>query len=248
MNTENPTPHFLGKTIRYAVADAVFERHPSYRVGVLVARNVRNGESQPPLVAALQRACADLRESIDITAVAADHRIHPWREAFRAFGARPSDFRPSVEALARRAIRGSLSSLGRLIDIGTVISLRHLVPIGGHALDDVDGDIMLRLATGGETFSAFGSTTSERPIAGEVILAEGNTVLTRRWVWRQSEHTAIKPNSRNLLYNVDVLPDLPDVDAMAIAVELAKLVAEYAGGQVAIDLLDATHRSTTLTF
>lgn len=248
MNTQDPTPRCIGKTIGYTVDDAVFDRHPSYRVAVLLARNVRNGVSQSSLVAVLDRACLDLRESIGISDIAADDRVRPWRDAFRAFGARPSDYRPSVEALARRGIRGSLSSLGRLVDIGTVIGLRHLVPVGGHALEAVDGDIMLRPATGGETFYAFGSKTLERPIPGEVILTEADTVLTRRWVWRQSEHTAIKSDSQNLLYNVDLLPDLPDMDAMAIAVELAKLVVEYAGGQVSIELLDAGRRSTTLTF
>lgn len=233
--------------ITYSVADALFARHPAYRVGVVLARNVRNGPSQPGMVDAFQDACASLSATVALETLSNDDRIRPWREAFRAFGARPSDFRPSVEALARRALRNSLSPLGRLIDMGTVTSLRHLVPVGGHALEEVRGDVALRLATGDEKFRAVGSMSVERPTPGEVILAEGDTVLTRRWVWRQSDHTSIKADTRHLFYNIDVLPD-GDIDVMAIAADLSQLITEHAGGEVLIEVLDVTHPTIELAF
>ncbi|MDD9417934.1 phenylalanine--tRNA ligase beta subunit-related protein, partial [Staphylococcus aureus] len=85
-----------------------------------------------------------------------------------------------AEALARRALRGeALPAINALVDIGNLISLHHLVPVGGHAIDGVTGDIALRPATGQESFVPFGSDQVECPLPGEVIFAEGDTVLTR---------------------------------------------------------------------
>ena len=90
-----------------------------------------------------------MRERLTLENVAAHPRIASWREAYRAFGAQPSKFRSSIEAMVRRALRHQeLPSINALVDIGNVISLRYLVPTGGHAIDDLTQDIALRPATG----------------------------------------------------------------------------------------------------
>lgn len=233
-------------SISYTVSDLVFAAHPDYRVAVVQADGVHNGPSQPDLVNLFDRACAEVRSRIELETVATHERIRPWREAFRAFGAKPSDFRPSVEALVRRAARDTLAPLSRLVDIGTVISLRHLVPVGGHALEDVEGPIMLRPATGFEVFQPAGPGAAEHPLPGELILAERDTVLTRRWVWRQAVRTSLKDGTRRLFYNVDVLSAAPDLDPGTVGAELARLLSAYAGGECTVSVLDAAHPSLEL--
>jgi DNA/RNA-binding domain of Phe-tRNA-synthetase-like protein len=62
-----------------------------------------------------------------LAAVAEHPRIHAWREAYRAFGARPGEYRSSIEALARRVLRGdALPSINTLVDIGNVITFDSL--------------------------------------------------------------------------------------------------------------------------
>ncbi len=127
--------------------------------------------------------------------------------AFRKTGVKPAEFRSSIEAMARRVAKGQeLPSINALVDIGNVLSLRHLVPTGGHALDDVRGDLVLRAATGEETFVPFGGTETEHPLPGEIVFAEGDVVLTRRWSWRQGVHTLTLPESTSIEFNVDGLP------------------------------------------
>lgn len=236
----------MSQTISYSIDDAVFARHPAYRVAVVQASGVRNAPSQLELVDLFERTCADVRSNVDLDTLSTHEQIRPWREAFRAFGAKPSDFRPSVEALVRRAARDTLTPLGRLVDLGTVVSLRHLVPVGGHALEDVTGPIALRPATGLEIFQPVGPGAAERPVPGEMILAELDTVLTRRWVWRQAVRTAIKDETHRLFYNIDVLPESPQLDPLAIAAELAGLITEYAGGECTVSVLDAAHPNLEL--
>ena len=83
----------------------------------------------------------------------AEPRLASWREAFRQLGYKPGDFRPSIEALLRRVLRGQeLPSINALVDIGNIVSLRHLLPVGGHAIDVLTRDIALRPASGAEEF------------------------------------------------------------------------------------------------
>ncbi len=106
--------------------------------------------------------------------MAEEPRIKAWRDAYRAFGAKPSEYRSSVEAMARRVLRGdALPAINALVDIGNVISLRYLVPAGSHAIDVLQEDIEVRIATGREDFLALGSTELEHPQPGEVIFGRG---------------------------------------------------------------------------
>ncbi|PWB55495.1 MAG: cytoplasmic protein [Anaerolineales bacterium] len=234
-------------TYTYTIAPEIFEKYPGYARGVVLAFDVQNGASPQELVQMLRDAEATVRSRISIETVSEYPRFKAWREAYKSFGAKPSEFRPSVEAMARRALRGDqLPSINALVDIGNIISLQHLVPVGGHSMDDLAADISLRLATGNENFVPFGSTEVEHPSAGEVIFAEGNTVLTRRWTWRQANHTLTLPETRSIEINIDRLPPVEMEEVHAIASQLMGLVEEFCGGKLRYEILDENHSQMKL--
>ena len=221
----------------YSIAEAVFLKFPEYARGVLVARDVQNGESPSPLVEMLRAEEASVRERLKVEEIAAHPRIASWREAYRTAGIKPSEFRSSIEAMARRVLHNQeLPSINALVDIGNILSLRHILPIGAHALDPVSHDIALRPATGEEVFVPFGSE-AEHPVPGEIIFAEGNTVLTRRWSWRQANHTLTVPATRAIEFNVDGLPPVPKSEVEEIGKELASMVERFCGGRMRFEIL-----------
>jgi DNA/RNA-binding domain of Phe-tRNA-synthetase-like protein len=226
--------------LTYSIAPEIFEKYPGYARGVVLALDVRNGPSPERLVQLMREAEEAVREQATIEGIAEHPRIKAWRDAYKGFGAKPSEFRSSVEAMARRALRGdALPSINALVDIGNIISLQHLVPVGGHAMDELTQDIMLRLATGNEDFIPFGSTESEHPLPGEVIFAEGDTVLTRRWTWRQANHTLTLPETRSIEINIDRLPPVELEEVHAIATQVMGLVGEFCGGRMRYEVLVA---------
>lgn len=228
----------MSKGIPYSVDARIFEDFPGYLRGVVVAADVTNGESPGELVALLRDAEDALRSQVSVECVAEHPRIASWREAFRSFGARPSDFRSSIEAMARRVLRGhELPSINALVDIGNIVSLRHIMPVGGHDFGVMRGDIALRFAAGTEDFLAIGSDEAEHPEPGEVVFVEGDTVLTRRWVWRQSVHTAATLDTTHVEINVDGMPPVTADDVMLACNELAGLVKRFCGGEAKIELL-----------
>ena len=235
------------KEIAYSIADEVFTAFPDYVRGVVVARDVRNGPSPDELVSLLREAEASLRENLGTCNPAEHPRIASWREAFRKTGVKPAEFRSSIEAMARRVAKGQeLPSINALVDIGNVLSLRHLVPTGGHSLDDVTEDIALRTAAGDEVFVPFGETEEEHPFPGEFIFAEGKKVLTRRWSWRQANHTLTLPETRAIEFNVDGLPPVERSEVEAVCGELEVLVRRFCGGEFRREILCASQPRMSL--
>jgi len=230
------------KALTSSISDEIFKRFPGYVRGVVTARGVRNHPSPEALVQMLREAEASVRGRLKIEGLAESPRIKSWREAYRTFGAKPSEFRSSIEALVRRVLRGDfLPSINALVDIGNVVSLRHLVPAGGHAIDVLTGDIALRPATGREEFTPFGSDKMEHPLPGEVIFAEGDAVLTRRWTWRQANHTLTRLETRAIEFNVDGLPPVTPAEVEQACGEIIDLLGLFCGGETRWEILSESH-------
>jgi len=191
----------------------------------------------------LRAAEESVRRQAVIESIAEHPRIKPWREAYKTFGAKPSEYRSSVEAMARRALRNDpLPSINALVDIGNIVSLQHLVPVGGHSMDDLTQDIALRFANGEEDFVPFGSMESEHPLPGEVVFTEGNTVLTRRWTWRQANHTLTRLETNSIEFNIDRLPPVELEEVHVIASQVMNLVSEFCGGRMRYEILSASNQ------
>ena len=231
----------------FTIAADVFTRFPGYVRGVVLAHGLTNGPSPVELVALLRAAEEEVRGKIDAATIAEHPRIRSWREAFRATGAKPSEFRSSIEAMARRVVRGDpLPSINTLVDIGNVASLRHLLPAGAHAIDRLTGDLWLRPAHGAEIFTALDGDAVEHPVPGEIIFAQGDVVLTRRWVWRQGIATLIQPDTTAIEVNVDGMPPVPVVEVEETCHEIAALIEYFCGGRTRWEIVSAGHPSMSL--
>jgi DNA/RNA-binding domain of Phe-tRNA-synthetase-like protein len=236
------------QTFSFSIADDVFARFPGYVRGVVLAHGVTNSPSPAELVALLRAAEDDVRRRVDSATIAEHPRIRAWREAFRATGAKPSEYRPSIEALARRVMRGDpLPTINALVDIGNVMSLRHLLPAGAHAIDELTEDLWLRPATGAEVFTALDGEAVEHPVPNEIIFAEGGRVLTRRWVWRQGVATLVQPGTTAVEVNVDGMPPVAVAEVAETCREVATLVERFCGGRTRWEILSAQHPSMSLS-
>ena len=47
----------------------------------------------------------------------------------------------------------SLPNINMLVDIGNIISIKHMLPVGVHAIDLVNSDILVHKATGARLFN-----------------------------------------------------------------------------------------------
>jgi len=139
-------------------------------------------------------------------------------------------------------LRGQeLPSINALVDIGNIVSLRRLLPVGGHAIDVLTRDIALRPASGSEDFIPFGSGELEHPVPGEFIFVEGDQVLTRRWIWRQANHTLTLPETTAIEFNIDGLPPAAAGDIAAAGRDIMDLVDRFCPGRARFEVLERRH-------
>jgi DNA/RNA-binding domain of Phe-tRNA-synthetase-like protein len=90
---------FLGGAL---VEAAIFELRPDYRALLLGVEGIRPGDSDERSEALLVAAESSVRELGGRPVGELEH-IASWRDAYRAFGAKPTRTRNSLEALTRRA-------------------------------------------------------------------------------------------------------------------------------------------------
>jgi DNA/RNA-binding domain of Phe-tRNA-synthetase-like protein len=208
------------------VGATVFALRPDYRVLLLAFDGLVPGPgdqaSDALLAAAEAAACEALRggPAEQIPHVAA------WREAYRAFGAKPQRTRNSLEALLRRAPSG-LPRVNRLTDCYNAVSVLHQIPVGGEDLTRYSGPPRLIRAAGDEPFDtmADGVAMIEHPEAGEVVWCDDAGVTCRRWNWRQARRTQLRQDTTTALFILDALDPVTGQALHAAADDLAARLA-----------------------
>lgn len=199
----------------FAIADEVLDlcRSVGHEATVLavLADGLRNGPSDG---AVLHQA---IRDAGDLTAP-----LEAWRDVYRAFGAKPQRTPCSAEALRKRAARGDVPVVDRLVDAYNAVSIRFAVPIGGEDRAALAGVERLVRAAGDEPFDTVkeGAPVVETPEPGEVIWRDDLGVTCRRWNWRQGRRTAITAATTSAVFLIEGL----DTDLTPAATMLAELL------------------------
>lgn len=199
-----------------AVDPAVHELRPDYRALLLVVEGLDPETAPSSADELIGRAEARARELLAGSPVDEQPHIAAWREAYRAFGAKPQRTRNSLEALTRRA-EGGLPRVNALTDVYNAISVLHQIPLGGEDFDLYDGPALLVRATGDELFDtvASGETFVEHPEAGEVVWRDDAGVTCRRWNWRQGRRTGLSDSTRTAFFIMDALVPVTDEELIS---------------------------------
>jgi DNA/RNA-binding domain of Phe-tRNA-synthetase-like protein len=221
-----PDAGMLEEFLAGAYVDAaVFALRPDYRVLLLAVDGLVPGPGDQASDALLAAAEAAAREALGGPAERVPHTA-AWREAYRAFGAKPQRTRNSLEALLRRAPSG-LPRVNRLTDCYNAVSVLHQIPVGGEDLTRYAGPPRLIRAAGDEPFDtvADGIAVIEHPEAGEVVWCDDAGVTCRRWNWRQARRTQLRQDTTTALFILDALDPVTGQALHAAADDLAARLA-----------------------
>ncbi len=205
---------------------AVFALRPDYRALLLAVDGIVPGPSDQDSDALLRAAETAAREALGGGPAERLPHVAAWREAYRAFGAKPQRTRNSLEALLRRAASG-LPRVNRLTDCYNAVSVLHQIPLGGEDLTRYAGAPRLVRATGDEPFdtTADGIAVIEHPDPGEVVWCDDAGVTCRRWNWRQARRTQLREDTTTALFILDTLEPVADEALHAAADDLLARLA-----------------------
>ncbi len=210
---------------------AIVDRFPGIVGGVIHATGVANGPTPKELAVAFAAEQSSVRQRVGETPLSELPALAAWRRVFRGFGVDPTQYRSAAEALLRRLTKqGELPSIGTLVDLANLVSIRHALPVAVFDLATVSGGIAVRLARGDERWADLGSSETDHPEVGEVIFAdEADVVVARRWCWRQSAESAAREGTTHVLVTVEGHHDSASDDVSAALDELERLLRTYGG-------------------
>jgi DNA/RNA-binding domain of Phe-tRNA-synthetase-like protein len=211
---------------------------PDFRVAAVVMENLEIASERSPELAALiaerEQACrakwgTGEVELSEIPGVAA------WRRAYRAFGIKKTSYRSSVERLVKNVLAGrGLPVINAFVDAYNAVSLAHVMPLGADDLDKVAGDVAFRYARPDDQFldmagSGDGPVTDpDPPKEGEIVYADREKVLCRRWNWRQDMRSLVTPLTHRAIITVQS-NGVGDLDAAVT--DLTGLIQRFCGGE-----------------
>ncbi|WP_199430679.1 B3/B4 domain-containing protein [Qaidamihabitans albus] len=211
------------------VDPAVAALRPDFAVLAIVAEGLPAGPADTTAWRMLERA---RRAGGAVT----EPHVEAWREAYRAFGAKPGRTRNSLEALLRRG--ADLPAVNRLVDIYNAVSVLHRLPVGGEDLDAYVGFPRLVRANGDEPFDTVsaGVPVTEYAEPGEVVWRDDAGVTCRRWNHRQCVRTRLREDSRRGLF---LLERLEPMSIAALRAAGDELISALDPAAVAVRLVGA---------
>ena len=233
----------------FSIQKELFDILPDLTIGTVVAKGLDNTHPSKEIDDLLDQAVVEMKKNF-IGEKAQEHpRIKPWRSAFSKLGISGSKFPSSIESMARRVLKGDpFPRINPLVNLYNAVSLKFLVPMGGHDLGTLQGNIHLRFAEGWEPFTPMGGGETGAVPKGELVYCDDREVLTRNWVWRQCEKDKATEKTKNIFIPVDVLGEVGRERADEIILELSRLIPRYLGGTFFSAILTREKPSVEFSF
>ncbi|MEM7343215.1 MAG: phenylalanine--tRNA ligase beta subunit-related protein [Chloroflexota bacterium] len=230
------------------ITDSIFTQHPDVILGVVIAHTIDNTTDNPAIEPLLRAAEAALPEKIGGVPPTQHPHIIPWRDAYRKFGAKPKKYPSSIENLVKRVLKGaSIAHINNLVALYNIISLTHLLPVGGEDLDAISGDVWLTIAGEDETpIRLLGEKEARPPYPNEIIYKDDIGTICRRWNWKEADRTKLTHDTKNAFLVVEAIPPLDRAMVSVAITELAELISTYCGGDISTAILDGRTRSVRI--
>ena len=207
----------------------ILVRFPQLSWACILIEDVSNEPSPSALTAKMRLTEIEIRAALQATPIAEIPAVAAWRRVFSSFGAKPTKYRNSLEALLRRISKGdALPSISYIVDLGNLVSISCRVPLGIFDVDRFAAPAKIGFASGDEHFADLGSSETDHPQAGEVVFTDADgELMTRRWCWRQDRRFASQPQTQRVLVIAEAHHDEGPQDVAAAASLFTDLIEKF---------------------
>ncbi len=222
------------------VDQKVFDKFPSFRRGIVVAREMNNQGVSKQLESLLYEALADASSSpVDLTT---DPRTAVWNDTYRELRCNPKKFPPAHLSLLKRVQKPGVSIpfINKAVAIMNDNSIRGVLPVGGDDVNRAGKILELRFADGSERFTPLNDpekTDHADPEEIVYVVAETKEIMCRRWNWRNGFQTRITEDTRAMVMNIDGLGENSENLAILVRDRVAGMLEQYCNAVVEIALL-----------
>lgn len=209
--------------MKIAIEDQIREAAPGMKV-LAVEADVTNQPTPDELWGELTALANSMRGVMEIPDINRRPAIAATRALYKRLGKDPNRYRPSMEAMSRRLLKGmDLYRIDTLVDLINIVSLSSGYAIGGFDADKIQGDTLtLGVGREGEEFNAIGRgplNIASLPIYRDAAGGIGTPTS-------DEERTKITLSTRRLLMTINIYAEeMPVADVMAL---VSRLLTDYA--------------------
>lgn len=232
---------------KFEVTEEFWTLFPQGEIFLLVAKGLDNRvdpDKEEHFADLLKQATVSAQKHIEEITFTDNPVIKEWRQAFTLFKTKKGA-RSSIEALLKRVSQDrEFSPINPLVDLYNSISLRYGVPCGGEDLDQIQGDLRLGLAKGGESFRPLGAEEDAPALPGEVIYFDDEGAICRCFNWREAQRTMLREDTKNAVLVIEAVNERQALVAKEAAEELKKLIEKELG--VPVDSLHVNKEQSSL--
>ncbi len=141
---------------------------------------------------------------------------------------------------------GQLARINPFVDAYNAVSLKRVFRLGADDPDYIAGDICFCESRGGDTLYTLGQEPRENdpPKQGEIVYADDEKVLCRRWNWYQDARSPVTTQTNRAVVTIQ---SLEPVDLQAVIDVLSRLLTDYFAAKAVSSPPAPTRRSTSRT-
>ncbi|MBY4797426.1 hypothetical protein K6V98_03500 [Collinsella sp. AGMB00827] len=232
--------------------ESFWELFPEAIIGVVVARDLIDGTEMPEedreeLAAMLAKANRQAERFLTSEVISENAPVRIWREAYRRFKTKRG-VRSAFENLLKRVLKGRpVGSISPSVDLCNAVSLSYAFPIGGFDLDRIEGDYLLKVTEGGDSFLPIGEEENDPTLPGELAYVDEAGATSRCWNWRDCQRTELGDATKNVVIIFECIePDRADDAKEAVRVLAERLKRHFKAQIVLEDLITTDQRSVVL--
>lgn len=197
--------------MKFKVDEKVFKLLPDYKVACLVIKGLDNTKPSNSEVdmsfAYLSHNSVKTRRDFDLNPEMHSDVTQKWESAMKKLGIDTKEVHPSFVALNNRICldRSVIPNINPLINTLNAESIKNATPLGAHDLDKVSGYLAVTFNTNGLSFVQMNTGKIIEVNEDEVVYADEKDVLTRNWIWKQSDKDKITEQSQNVFIPIDII-------------------------------------------
>lgn len=217
----------------------ILKKFPCLKLGILIVKDIKNVKNTEDILKLEQSTALALKEKFESNDITQDPKLNDWRNAYKAFGFKPSSYKCSVESLIRRVLqKKEIPNIHPIVNLYNSISIKHTLPISARDLRAIKGTIQLTFAKGVEYFTPIGSKEKEIVKQNEVVYKDQIEVLSRSWNWRDNDKSKISKDSKDILFVIEGLEHTSPHEIIEALQDLNSLIETHFDAKGELHFLD----------
>lgn len=231
--------------MKFIAEKSYWDLFPNSKLGVLVLKNIQNGESNEDIKNLLAEANDEAKKYLVKEVLSENPVISVWREAYKKFKTKKG-VRCSIEALLKRVSQGNpVQSINMLVDIYNSASLKYGLPCGAEDLDTFVGNLKLTITNGGDKFIPLGSDEEDNTLPNELCYIDDAGAVCRCFNWRDGLRTMVKNDTKNVFLIMELVDDR--IDDLNLALDfITEYSKQYLNADIERYVLDINNNEICL--